>query len=68
MVDLTNGENSEHLIPATLRLRNIAYVIHVLIDTGCLQTNISHISMRVTDFLNVANWRMMEHCVKRTLS
>jgi len=32
----TNGGISEYLIPATLRLRNNATVIHVLIDTGCL--------------------------------
>jgi len=43
--------NLEHLISATLRLRNTALVIHVLIDTGCLQTNI--IYTRVADLLNV---------------
>ena len=46
----TNGGISEYLIPATLRLRNNATVIHVLIDTGCLQTNI--INTRVADLLN----------------
>ena len=40
-----------YMIPATLRLRNNATVIHVLIDTGCLQTNI--INTRVADLLNV---------------
>ena len=46
----TNGGISEHLIPTTLRLRNNASVIHVLIDTGCLQPNI--IDNRVGNFLN----------------
>ena len=46
----TNGGISKHLIPATLRLRNNASVIYVLIDTGCLQTNI--INTRVADLLN----------------
>ena len=45
-----DGGISEYLIPATLRLRNNATVIHVLIDTGCLQTNI--INTRVADLLN----------------
>jgi hypothetical protein len=45
-----NGGISESLIPATLRLRNNATVIHVLIDTGCLQTNI--INTRVANLLN----------------
>ena len=45
----TNGEISEHLIPATLRLRNNASVIHILVDTGCLQTIIN---TRVADLLN----------------
>ena len=46
----TNGGISAYLIPATLRLRNNATVIHVLIDTGCPQTNI--INTWVVDLLN----------------
>ena len=42
-----NGGISEYLISATLR--NNATVIHVLIDTGCPQTNV--ISTRVADLL-----------------
>jgi hypothetical protein len=45
-----NGGISEYVIPATLRLRNNATIIHVLIDTGCLQTNI--INTRVANLLN----------------
>ena len=29
-----------HLLPATIHLRNNAHLIHVLVDTGCLQANI----------------------------
>ena len=29
-----------HLLPATIHLRNNAHLIHVLIDTGCLQANV----------------------------
>ena len=45
-----NDGISEHLIPATLRSQNNASIIHVLIDTGCLHTNI--INTRVADLLN----------------
>ena len=48
----TNGGISEYLIPGTIRLRNNASVIHVLIDTGCLQTNIIYARFALSDLLN----------------
>ena len=38
-----------HLLPTTIHLRNNAHLIHVLIDTGCLQANI--ISAKIAKLL-----------------
>ena len=45
-----DGEISQHLIPAILRLRNITSMISVLIDTGYIQTKIT--SVRVAGSLD----------------